>query len=1024
MGVAGGHGQVGHYVIEREIGRGGMGVVYLGTDPRLDRRVAIKSLHPEFAADESRLARFEQEARALAQLSHPNIAAVYDIGEHEGSPYIVMEHVEGQSLREAVAEPLDGERLLAWAVQLAGALSTAHERGVVHRDLKPENVIVGDDGVLRIVDFGLASLRRSERRIPDDAATVTRVTGELAVVGTPGYMSPEAAGGRSVDHRADQFALGVMLYELASGEAPFGRGSVLEVLASTLRDEPPPLDGVRPDLPRALGVIVERCMRKAPEARFDQTRALLEELRLAASGSLSPGRPACGSADPLPAPRTALVGRDDERASLGRMIVEQGIRLVTLTGPGGTGKTRLALQVGRDLEGHFGSRVRFVALSSISEPDLVAPQIARALGIRESRSALEEVIIELRGPSEPTLLILDNFEQVASAAPVVGELLAGVPTLSVMVTSREVLRLYGEHDFPVLPLAVPRGDETPVAEELERYPAVALFVERAREARSSFALTPENMGAVIELCARLDGLPLALELAAARVRTLSVPAILRRLQSRLGLLTSGARDLPDRQQTLRRTLDWSHELIDEDERTLFCRLGVFSGGLTLEGAEAVGDPFGRLSIDVVDGVSSLVDKSLLQRDDSGAEEPRFRMLETVREYALEKLERRSDARGVRKAHAAYCLVMAEQGASALKDAEDSRWLDAMAHEHENFGAALEWLTANGEIEWALRLALALFRYWERTERLTEARRRFAALIDHPGSRAHPKLRARAIFCASVLTAAQGDVQRAMQMQHETLELHRAVGDDRGAVISLCALAINAGQRGDHGAARSYCEESLELWERLGDDLGYARSLVNLANVAIMQGDYDEAHRMYEEAAERFATVGDAVGVAWTVNQRGDVALAREDLDVAERLYEDSLASFRGIDHPWGIAEAQADLGRVAARRGDWARAIGLYREALRVFASLHHKRGVVRLLEMLARGARGPGRAGRALELAGAAAALRERIGTPASSDDQALLDAHLAAARSAMTPAEAEQAWRKGWAMSFEQAIRLGLEE
>src|SRR5437660_3956489 len=435
------------------------------------------------------------------------------------------------------------------------------------------------------------------------------------------------------------------------------------------------------------------------------------------------------------------------------------------------------------------------------------------------------------------LLLLDNFEHLVQAAPTVAELLATGPNLKIMVTSRAALHVYGEHEFPVPPLALPDSRSVPSVQVLLQCPAVALFVHRATAASPDFELSRENAPAVTEICTRLDGLPLAIELAAARVKVLSPSSMLTRLASRLQLLTGGARDLPTRQQTLRGAIDWSYDLLNAAEQKLFRRLSVFVGGCNLEGVEAVCDTKSDLDLDLLDGMASMVDKSLLQQVEPAKGESRFVMLETIREYALEKLETSGEEALTKRAHAAYCLVLAEEQATEQSGAEGAEWLERFTFEHDNFRAGLEWLTETGDAEWGLRLGTALFRFWEMREYLAEGRDRLDKLLKLAGAAAPTKARARALFAAGVLADEQGDYASADTLIQASLEIARELKDKQGIAVSLNALAVQARDRGDIAAARSLLEESLVLWRESGDRRAVARSLSNLANVLTLEGNF-------------------------------------------------------------------------------------------------------------------------------------------------------------------------------------------
>jgi len=724
----------------------------------------------------------------------------------------------------------------------------------------------------------------------------------------------------------------------------------------------------------------------------------------------------------LPAQRTGFVGREKELAGAKELLLRKDVRVLTVTGPGGIGKTRLALQVATGMAAHFPGGIHFVALSSLSDPGLIASVIVQTLGIRQAggQSPLEVLKQNLQESSAPLLLLLDNFEHLVQAAPTVTELLAIAPNLKILVTSRAALRVYGEHEFPVPPLALPDPRSTSTLEILSQCPAVALFAQRAAATKPDFALTRENAAAIGEICVRLDGLPLAIELAAARIKVLSPVSMQARLASRLQLLTGGARDLPQRQQTLRAAMDWSYDLLAPAEQKLFERLSVFVGGCTLEGAEAVCDTKGDLGMDLLEGMASLVDKSLVQQVEREKSESRFLMLETIREYALEKLVASGEQTLTRRAHAAYCLVLAEEGATEQCGTAATEWLERFALEHDNFRAALDWLTETKNADWGLRLGAALFRFWEMGEYLAEGRTRLCKLLNLEGDPS--KARARALFAAGVLAGEQGDGATADALIRESLQTALQLGDKQGAAVSLNALAVQARERGDVAVACSLLEESLALWRTLKDQRASARALSNLANVVELQGDHARARSLYAECHSIFQELGDRTGVAWSINYQGDVARDQADFPGARALYEQSLAIFRELGDRWGIAATLADLGSLAREEGDYSATYSLYRESVKIFHELDHKRGIARLLECVAGAAAVQGEAERALRLAGAAAALRQNIGAPLKPVEQAKLEAGLHPARQALTIEAGTRAWLEGRALTVEKAIAEAL--
>jgi predicted ATPase len=723
----------------------------------------------------------------------------------------------------------------------------------------------------------------------------------------------------------------------------------------------------------------------------------------------------------MPVQRTGFVGREKEVAAAKELLLRQDVRLVTVTGPGGIGKTRLAVEVANGLVERFPGGIHFVSLSSLSDPGLIASVIVQTLGIREAGGQSPLKILKknlLDSLSAPLLFLLDNFEHLIQAAPTVAELLAMGPNLKILVTSRAALHVYGEHEFPVPPLALPDSRSVPPLEVLSKYPAVALFLQRAVAAKPDFELNRENAFAVTEICARLDGLPLAIELAAARVKVLSPSSMRTRLASRLQLLTGGARDLPQRQQTLRAAIDWSYDLLSPAEQKLFRRLSVFGGGCTLEGVEAVCNTKGDLDLDLLDGMASMVDKSLLQQVEQANGESRFVMLETIREYALEKLEASGEEALTKRAHAAYCLVLAEEEALEPSGAQGTEWIGRFALEHDNFRAGLEWLTETGDAEWGLRLGTALFRFWEIREYLAEGRDRLGRLLKLAGAAAPTKARTRALFAAGVLAGEQGDYASAETLISESQNIARQLGDNTGVAVSLNALAVFARDRGSIAKARALFEESLALWRELGDLKAVARAVSNLANVVKLQEDYDRARSLYAECLSIFRGLGDRTGVAWSLNYQGDVARDQGDSAAARTLYEQGLAIFRELGDRWGIAGTLADLGSLAREQRDYPCAHSLYRESILIFQELDHKRGIARLLECFACSAAAQFQAERSLRLAGAAAGLRQNIGAPLTPAEQAKLEAILGAARQALTNTAGATAWLEGWALPVEKAI------
>ncbi len=622
----------------------------------------------------------------------------------------------------------------------------------------------------------------------------------------------------------------------------------------------------------------------------------------------------------LPVESNALIGRDEEVEAVRRLLQDAAVRVVTLTGPGGTGKTRLALQIARGLADAFPDGAYFVALAPISDPDLLASSISGVLGIRESpaRPVLESVKESLE--HKQLLLVLDNFEQIVTAAPVVAELLAGCHGLQVLITSRVVLHLSVEHEFQVPPLDLPDLARLPDPTALEQYSAVALFLQRARAVRSSFTLSKENAAAIAGICARLDGLPLAIELAAARIKVLAAQAILDRLASRLDFLRGGAHDLPARHQTLRGAIAWSYDLLADHEKAFFQRMAVFSGGCTLEAAQRVGVADGRPGMDALDGVTALVDKSLLRQEESPAYEPRFVMLETIREYGVERLKSAGGWEAARRAHAMYFLGLAEQAEPELTGPAQPQWLDRLEREHDNLRAALTWAEDPGEGEIGLRLGAALWRFWVVRGHLHEGHDRLERLLTLPGAAARTGSRARVLHGLGTIIHEMGhDYREARGFVEDSLSIWRELGDKRGTATALNSLGWLAFHLGEFDRARALSEEALLLHQELGEKRGAAVALFNVGSVALHRSDYPTALSLFDQSIALRREIGDRrgcayvqVSLAWVEHQRGNhgraAAILVEALTVLRELNDRQLVAW-ALSYQGMVAHDVGDLGR-------------------------------------------------------------------------------------------------------------------
>jgi predicted ATPase len=1004
---------LGYYEVLSPVGIGGMGEVYLAHDTRLDRNVAIKFLPDAHRLDTDRIRRFEREARAASSLNHPNIITIYDIGECDGGRFIVMELVEGLTLCDLLENGPALTSLAPIGGQIAKALAVAHSAGIVHRDIKPANIMIRKDGYVKILDFGLARLVHET-----EGASPLDVTNPGCLLGTIAYMSPEQARGENPRSPSDVFSLGIIFYEMATGKHPFRGSSLMATLHAIHSQAPAPPATLNPRVPLPISDLILAMLHKDTSGRPTATE--VDEVLIEGSSvtSRSPAEPGSRRAHNLPVQRTPLIGRRAERSALQPLLMDVEIRLITLTGPGGTGKTRLAIQAATDAIGSFPGGICFVNLASLSDSKLVVSAIAQALGKRDTPGRpLFEAVKEHMAGLDRMLLVLDNFEQVAAAAQDISEILDSCPGVKAMVTSRTILRVYGEHEFSVPPLPLPAPDATLSPGRLLDFPSIALFVQRATAAKPDFSLTTQNAEAVVQICRRLDGLPLAIELAAARVKVLPPAGLLTRLASRLELLTAGAQDLPERQRTLRRAIDWSHDLLNASEQKLFRRISVFWGGCTLEAAEAVCNAEEDLGVDLLDTVTSLVEKSLLSQTAAEETEPRFTMLETIREYGRERLERSGELDSTRRAHSAYCLVLAEEGAANMAPAQRDGWLSRCDAEHDNFRAAIEYLIESGNAEWGLRLGGALFWFWEAREHLTEGRRSLASLLGTPGANLLKAQYAPALYAAGVLADAQLDFDSAEASMSASLEIQRELDDKQGIATLESAMGIISSKAGRLSQARLHVERSLLLWRELGSGK-FVLGLTNLANIARKQGDYATARAAYEATLEAFRTAGDIRGTAVALNGLGDVAAAQDDIADARRLYQETLNRFQQIGDPWGVAGVLRDLGDLACRDGDHSSASSFYKEALEVFHTLGHRRGIAVVLEHLAGCATWNGRPYCALKLASAAAAMRENLGISLSPAEQLEFDQCIHSACQKLSKAEQTTVWAEGRSMTADQVL------
>ncbi|MEI6043189.1 MAG: tetratricopeptide repeat protein [Chloroflexota bacterium] len=1090
---------LGKYRIEATLGRGGFGQVYKATDLLLGRTVAIKTLSQSQTTLEDRmgegtfdryLARFRREATVSAFFTqNRNIITVYGLEQDDETFYLVLEYLEGGSLADLLKERpiLPIKQACQITLDICNALTEIHQHpmDIVHRDLKPSNILLRKNGQAVVADFGIAQVGQESER---STYANQRHPGSLA------YKSPEQASGYNyLTPASDLYSLGLILYQMVTGrlyakvrkfptnqfngqiptwldelvlkflqEKPEARYQEAEEVARLIQvglGEPgiaqgttfgPPVgQPTRTTLPRAI---------TPPNSELEPTRAMLTPVRS------NPTESALPLAN-LPAQLTNFIGREDEVRAVQSLLQKPEVRLLTLTGPGGMGKTRLALEVVSHLQGYFENGVCFISLDGIATPEVMPFAIARALGVKETgKQTLLEILKDYL-QAKQILLVLDNFEHLLAGASLVKELLIIAPRLKILVTSRAILHLYGEYEFSLLPLALPDPNHLPPLEVLEQVATVNLFVQRATNVKHNFALDKNNAQAVAEICIRLEGLPLAIELAAARIKLFTPSKILSRLVNSLQELAGNNQDLPVRQQSLRATIAWSYNLLSEDEKLLFRRLAVFAGICSVEAIEQVCNADKTMTLDLLTGLISLLDKSLLKRLDDDSDEPEFVMLDIIRDYALERLMEKGESANLKRQHALYFAEFAELALTNLQQngSDQGFWLNRLEREHNNLRASLTFAlnpdrnvtaeASNEQGEIGLRLGRVLSSFWIKHGHLSEGRQWLEALLSRPTFvDTKPELiqfRAELARGAGTIAYIQGDYSRARTRYGEAMEVWRQTGDKRNLLTVLNNIAIvenleghyeqakalleesltvarelgnksllsanlnNLGNlvvsRGDYALATSLYEESLKLLEEVGDRGTMAQPLSNLGLIAQKQGDYKRATHLLEARLAIGREMGDKQGIANALNNLGIVACRQDQWQKAETLYLEGLEIWQGIGYKQGVAAVKNNLGTVACQQSNYQQASRWFCQSLSLYQALGNQNGIAHALVGLANIAAVEGRAQQAVSLTGAAQKLLDQTCTLLDPIYQAIYERTLALTRAKLDAPTFEAAWNEG---------------
>jgi len=954
-----------------------MATVYLADDLKHGRKVAIKVMLPELAAAIGR-DRFLREIEIAARLTHPHILPLYDSGVADGQLYYVTPFIAGETLGERITRekqlPIgDAIRL---AREIASALGYAHHQGLVHRDIKPGNILLADNIAL-VADFGIA------RAIPTGAVSETDETaaGGLTspgmIVGTPRYMAPEQAAGRGVDARADLYALGCVLYEMLAGHPPFSSATAAGLIREHLTVEARPINELRPSVPAAVAAAIAKALAKLPADRPATAARFAESLVIATT----PTPPEAPRSDAIPTnipkQRTHFIGRERELAECARLLDDT--RLLTLTGIGGCGKTRLAIKLAEGLLATFPDGVWFVDLAPLKDPEHVILATATALGVRETAGTPLLDTIASHVATRRTLILLDNCEHVLTAsADLADRLLTKGRELKVIVTSREGLGVEGERPFALKSLSIPPAAATGL-HAIETAEAVRLFVDRARVVDPGFELTEKTAPVVAEICRRLDGIPLAIELAAARVKILSPDQIRSKLGDRFRLLTGGSKTALPRHQTLRATLQWSYDQLSDEEQRLFRQLSVFAGGSTLDLATRVAGT--NSEFEVMDILAHLVDKSLVVVEKAPDADSRYGLLETVRQFAQERLTESGQADDTRQRHFEAFLAFAEEGYKERINQEE-KWARALESDHDNLRAALEVARHIGP-EPHLQMAGALAWFWQVRSHFIEAREHLTeALAASPTAVPHPA-RARALWGMANTTTWQGDGAKALPLMEEAHQMWRDLGDAQEAAIALEGTGWAQLHGGNHEGACATFRELLKIQREGGDLVLINRAMVAIGQVLVVLEQLAEAREISNEIVAFSRSRGDRRNEHFGLHYLADCALVEGKCEESLERYKESLKL------AWAIGDRLETSFEVQG--------VGMS------LAGLGDTRG--------------------ALRLAAAAQAEWDRIGVDLHILFwDRLMERYMGKAREALGVEEAALVWGEGRGLGFEEAVREAL--
>lgn len=997
----------GHYRLIEFIGQGAMAKVYKAYQEGLNRYVAIKILRTSLIDDDVFQERFLREARHIAALHHPNIVQVYDYGNKDGDCYIVMEFIEGETLESKLSqlgqEKLPMTQCLEIIRETGRALAYAHQQGMIHRDIKPGNIMLTPRGRIVLMDFGLAKLVAASHK-----------TAEGQISGTPNYMSPEQIGRLPIDARVDIYSLGVVFYQLITGRLPFPAESNIAVLFKYIKEVPPLPSIFVSDLAAGIEYIILKAMAKHPDDRYQTMDEMLTDLAAPerVAGTIEDILPAlkAKSLPPhyLPTPMTSFVQRSNELNAIQSRLMNPDVRLLTLLGVGGVGKTRLALEVAKNLLATFSDGVFFIDLSAVKRPSHLPGMIAHLVNMsEEGEEPIKSQLLAYLSRRQ-LLLVFDNFEHILEAGSLASEILTAAPQCKILTTSREPLRLYGENLIRVAPLPLPDLRQHLAYDELRQYAAVQLFAIRAQSVAQDFELGPDNVQQVAEICIRLDGLPLALELAASQVYGFTPAELLAQLKNRLAFLVEGPRDRPVHQQTMRGAIDWSYDLLDGGEKRAFSSLGIFAGSFSAEAAvEIVGD---------VD-LEGLVQKGLLQQEVGKDEQPRYWMLQMLREYALENLAASQEMERLEQKHTAYYLSLSKTAEPHLTGPDQDTWLARLEEDHDNFRAVLHRSLEEGALEHALQLGAVLWRLWAVYSYLSEGPLWLETLLSRTSGYRTP-LRAKVIYGAGRLALFQQKLARASQLFNESLDLYRELQDLPGQATLLNSLGEIALQQAAYDQAGQLFEKALSIFQDSDDKVSIRETLTNLGQLALQQRQYKKANSYLLRSLEYGKEVGTTEAIAIVLNGLGEIARMQSRYDEAASYYERSLAKYRQLNYSMGQAASLHNLGQVKLAQERFQEAVTLFRQSLRLLTTMEEKVLIGWNLAGLGAALLNLGNAEHAVRLFSATEALFQKLGGQLDVPDQVVYEHYLEESKKKLPEPKWRQAWLEGQTMPVENEL------